>query len=512
MKLSSAILAHKLKSNFNFQCKKNLSNRLDLEQVLFYCDGDELLSHRIYICTEEHKLANTMELPEDSLFMCIGSSCGSFISKSSIVFEFVKETNAFLLFNTIQRVFDFYNQWEEKLEELSKEGNVQEMLDISFRIFRNPLILSSSDYFIIAYSSIIDSKSELSGLVDPDAIFEYNKEYRDDVENHNYKKKVGAFCTSGYITGSKSLCVNLFDQDKYAYRLTMVEELVRFAPFEGAVLERLAEFVQIALSKQLYVQADMGYRLDRILSEILANGNAEEEVMNSWFGEFGWRPEHKYFCITLKLAALDLEDMTVRFICSHIEKLLPNACAFPYGNYITIFVNLNRFGGDIEDAISNIVYFLRDSFLKAGISNVFHGFDSLIHYYRQSVIALEVGNQKSPFKWIHRFDDIALDYLLDQCRGELPEHLVCSRKIMGLKEYDEQHNTDYYNTLHVYVKNHLNAVQTAKLLFIHRSTFLYRMEKIKELLRLNLDDYDTLLYVMITFKIMESENKTKADD
>ena len=116
-----------------------------------------------------------------------------------------------------------------------------------------------------------------------------------------------------------------------------------------------------------------------------------------------------------------------------------------------------------------------------------------------------MGNQKSPFKWTHRFDDIALEYLLEQCRGELPEQLVCSRKILELREYDRQHNTDYYHTLHVYVRNHLNAVQAARLLFIHRSTFLYRMEKIREILHMDFNDYDTLLYVMITFKIMEKE-------
>ena len=48
-------------------------------------------------------------------------------------------------------------------------------------------------------------------------------------------------------------------------------------------------------------------------------------------------------------------------------------------------------------------------------------------------------------------------------------------------------------------------MQTAKQLYIHRSTFLYRMEKIKELIRMDLDDYDTLLYVMITFRMMELE-------
>ena len=253
------------------------------------------------------------------------------------------------------------------------------------------------------------------------------------------------------------------------------------------------------------LQTDMGYRLDRILSDILLNPDQDGEVIRQWFSEFGWLPQHRYFCINLKVAALDLENMTVRFICSHIENMLGHSCAFQYENNIAIFVNLTRFGGSSEDAMEKIVYFLRDSFLKAGLSNEFVGFETLYHHYRQAAVALEVGSRRAPFRWIHRFDEIALDYLLEESRGELPPELVCSRKILKLRSFDEQHNTDYYNTLKLYVKNHLNAVQTAKQLYIHRSTFLYRMEKIKELIRMDLDDYDTLLYVMITFRMMELE-------
>ena len=287
--------------------------------------------------------------------------------------------------------------------------------------------------------------------------------------------------------------------------MTMPESLSRFEAYDGALLEHLTDYIKMALSKQLTLQTDMGYRLDRILSDILLNPEQDRAVTEQWFSEFGWLPEHRYFCINLKVAALDLENLTVRFICSHIENMLGHSCAFQYENNITIFVNLTRFGGGIEDAMDKIVYFLRDSFLKAGISNAFTGFAGIHCYYRQAAVALEVGNRRAPFRWIHRFDEIALDYLLEQSRGELPGELVCSRKILELLHFDKIHHTDYYHTLKLYVRNHLNAVQTAKQLYIHRSTFLYRMEKIKELIDLNLDDYDTLLYVMITFRMMELE-------
>ena len=506
MKLSTAILAHKLKSKFTLQNKKALSDDLHLERVLFYTDGDEMQNHKIYICTQDQVTEQDLIVPEEAVLFCIGKIRTRNTGKNGQVFQLIDDTSPYLLFNEIQRLFDYYDQWDERLYELAnQEGSLQEMLDESFHIFHNPIIINSADYFVIAYSSVIDTRTELSNLVDPDAIFEYSSEYRDTKQQKSFMKKKNAYFFPDYITGGRSLCVNIFEHDHYAYRVTMVENLSRFEPYDGALLEHLTGYLKLALSKQLTLQADMGYRLDRVLSDILLNPDQDPSVTEQLFSEFGWLPDHRYFCITLKVAALDLENMTVRFVCNHIENMLGNSCAFQYENNITIFVNLTRFGGGIEDAMDKIVYFLRDSFLKAGLSNEFTGFSYIRQYYRQAVIALEVGNRRAPFQWIHRFDNIALSYLLEQSRGELPASLVCCRKIMELKAFDESHHTDYYNTLKLYVKNHLNAVQTARLLYIHRSTFLYRMEKIKEIISLDLDDYDTLLYVMMTFRIMELE-------
>lgn len=43
-------------------------------------------------------------------------------------------------------------------------------------------------------------------------------------------------------------------------------------------------------------------------------------------------------------------------------------------------------------------------------------------------------------------------------------------------------------TLRVYLEQHLSATQAARELFIHRSTFLYRLDRIKEILQSELDD------------------------
>lgn len=510
MKLSTAILADKLKSKFGLQNKKALSNELHLEQVLFYDDGDEMQPDKIYIYTQKPGTAEMLVVPERTVLFCIGKVPTRNTENDGQVFQLIDEPSPFLLLNEIQRIFDYYDRWEKQIRELSRKADsIQELLDESFRLFLNPIIVSSADYFVIGYSSVIDTREELASLVDLDSVIQSSDEYQNGKRIQNQRKKRGAYYLPEYITGARTLRVNLFENDQFTYQVMMVESLSRFKTYDGALLEYLSVYIQRALARLIDSQIEIGQRLDRILSDILSNPGRDNKSAEKWFSEFGWQAEHHYFCISLKVNALDWANMTVRFICKHMESMLEKgaSCAFQYENNIAIFVNLTRMGKEVEEILERIVSFLKDTFLKAGVSNEFVGFEELDAYYRQAATALEVGCRRKPYRWIYRFDEMALDYVLEQASRELPVRLVCSERILRLQNYDRKHHTDYYHTLKTYVENQMNAVQTAKKLFIHRSTFLYRMEKIEELVQLDLNDYDTLLYVMMTFRILEQQEE-----
>ena len=106
------------------------------------------------------------------------------------------------------------------------------------------------------------------------------------------------------------------------------------------------------------------------------------------------------------------------------------------------------------------------------------------------------------YRWVHRFEDISLYYLMECCSRELPTHMVCSQKLLLLKSYDIRHHSEYCETLKVYLETHLNAVQASRRLFIHRSTFLYRLDRIKELINIDFEDEDMLFYLMMSFRMM----------
>jgi PucR family transcriptional regulator, purine catabolism regulatory protein len=74
-------------------------------------------------------------------------------------------------------------------------------------------------------------------------------------------------------------------------------------------------------------------------------------------------------------------------------------------------------------------------------------------------------------------------------------------------EHDRMHGTSYIVTLENFFSNNLNISETAKAMFLHRNTLIYRIDKIKEILNSDLKNSEELLQLQLALKIFRLLNK-----
>ena len=219
----------------------------------------------------------------------------------------------------------------------------------------------------------------------------------------------------------------------------------------------------------------------------------------------GWSSSNYYFCFILEITDLDQKNLTALSITTYLENLLPHSCSLVHRSFIVTFVNLTLGELTIDDITQKLFYFVHDSYLQTGYSRSMLGHMNLRRQYVQAKIALELGKNYAPTQWIHPFNDVSFPFILRECTRRLPSYMICHENLLQLKYVDENHHTEYLKTLKLYLDHHMNAVQTAKALYIHRSTFLYRLEKIKQILKSDLSDTEELLYLMLSFRLIEME-------
>lgn len=129
-----------------------------------------------------------------------------------------------------------------------------------------------------------------------------------------------------------------------------------------------------------------------------------------------------------------------------------------------------------------------------GIGTTAGTLKELASSYKEAQIALEVGKVFDTEKSIISYENLGIGRLIYQLPTTLCE--------MFLREVFKKGSLDSLDretliTIQAFFENNLNVSETARKLFVHRNTLVYRLEKIRKLTGLDLREFDHA----ITFKV-----------
>ena len=151
---------------------------------------------------------------------------------------------------------------------------------------------------------------------------------------------------------------------------------------------------------------------------------------------------------------------------------------------------LNKIASSIEEALRAG----GEPTVVVGIGTVATHLRDLAKSYKEAQIAIEVGKVFDTEKYVINDENLGIGRLIYQLPTTLCE--------MFLQEVFKKNPIDALDketlfTIHKFFENNLNVSETARKLFVHRNTLVYRLEKIKKLTGLDLREFDDA----ITFKV-----------
>ena len=129
-----------------------------------------------------------------------------------------------------------------------------------------------------------------------------------------------------------------------------------------------------------------------------------------------------------------------------------------------------------------------------GVGTIVTHIRELARAYKEAQVAIDVGKVLDTEKTIITYENLGIGRLIYQ----LPT-VMCG---MFLQEVFKKNPIDALDqetlfTINKFFENNLNVSETARKLFVHRNTLVYRLEKIKKLTGLDLREFDDA----ITFKV-----------
>jgi purine catabolism regulator len=139
--------------------------------------------------------------------------------------------------------------------------------------------------------------------------------------------------------------------------------------------------------------------------------------------------------------------------------------------------------------------------LKMGIGRPYQNIRKINRSFQEAREALKVCRLSPALSLLH-FEDLGFYKILSEKNKKELEQFV-EDLLQPVFEYDRLKNGDLVNTLETYYRVNRNLKLTAKKMFIHYNTILYRVKKIEELTGISLDNPENALNLEIAVNILK---------
>ena len=401
------------------------------------------------------------------------------------------------VFNDVLDAFEFYDEWSGDAYDLIARGcSARELLSFGTQLLRRALILADATFYmreicdpegIVRRASGTWNAEEnrvlpLEALLGISALAQIRipdlPTYRVDPPG----VEPGAAVT------------NLFLDGVHQGWLITVSEAGAYGQGD---LDLQDAFCEVLAAWMEHNRAhDERMEKSGIFLELLENGAQAGAHIEERLKAFGWYPsdQKQIYVIEQRDSSMDPTHAMERYL----ERVNEYAFVIHYDGRILYIIN--RQITPAEPFEETLRQTLRRCGCAAAKSPVFTELGRVRDSYQLSLLAL-------------RFAAPAMGEICSMDDGLLPYigHLLKQHSALDLRHpalavleaYDRAHGSGLTETLYTFLKRNCGYVDTAEALFIHRSTLLYRLQRIQELTGLDLADYPTRLHVQLSFLIPE---------
>ena len=144
-----------------------------------------------------------------------------------------------------------------------------------------------------------------------------------------------------------------------------------------------------------------------------------------------------------------------------------------------------------------------------GISTVAGHLRELADAYKEAQVAIEVGKVFENEKPVIHYDNLGIGRIIYQLPTTLCEMFLSEAfKKNPIEALDE----DTLDTINRFFENNLNVSETARKLYVHRNTLVYRLEKVKKITGLDLREFEDAILFKVAVMVkqyLDSQNTAK---
>ena len=503
MLLSAEIVFENLPASWKARLLGNPSHELRLRRPeLYETTMREFRDDHLYVVREE-RLPQRVRINPQAVIVCMGPGRRTrYFAQRCCVIQ-IPDADFYAAFNAIQRIFDRFDAWEQDLEkDIEEDASIDAMLERSAELFGNPMTVIDAQFSFLGQwqREGASDQAALAGLdastiLNPDAFASY-------ISERDLSMDVAEPFVLDLL-GTRTLNANLIDSGEYQGCLTIYCENRDFRASDTQIAGFFAGMLVRAIRRRATLPGANGTSLRRILMDLVDEIPLDglERAMLEARNE-----DQAYVCIRIRLDHR-LSQLPIGYVCTMVESTFSHSIAFEHHRTsVVAFVDVDslrdesgHYRAELRRRLKPFVTSLQ---AKAAISDLITSLSRARLYFLQASTTLENGSLLDPDQGIYEFQDYALSGMVINALGDMPVDMLCSEGLRRLIGHDESSQTSYVETLRALLDNNMSVTKAARALYVHRSTLIERLSRIRRELDEDLDDPDVRLRIQIVLKAL----------
>ena len=506
MKLTADIINDCLTSRWKTALTGPRSMTLAVGRPELY-EGSEnaFLANHLYLL-HASRMPRRAPAQRGAVIVCIGDTprAARYRERCSVI-TLPEDTDFYAAFNTMQAEFDRFDAWEDDLEEIIESGGgISQMLDRSEEVFENPLYAIDADFRILGASKLARIQSDETAFQSEDGKSLRLGAFDQFLELHDLSLDEREPLVLDLLDQT-TLNFNLHEGDVYQGCLTVHYTRRRYRPSDKPLIRFLGGRLRRALRELSTSESDSRRSLHQALQALV-----EERPLDAVEHDIvaAASQGRRFACLRLKVPSR-FEQLPIGYVRNMVESTFKRSIVFEYHrNSVVAFIDITELGEDyLERIASGIGVFTSSMGMKAGVSDAFDDLMLCRSLFLQANIALDMGAMFAPTESLFAFQDYALREMVMNAIGDIPLDLRFPEGLRRLIAHDEDAAASYIDTLRIYLEQNCSVSKAATLMYVHRSTLMERLQRIRRELGLNLDDPDEQLRLRLLLKALEMHDK-----
>lgn len=238
----------------------------------------------------------------------------------------------------------------------------------------------------------------------------------------------------------------------------------------------------------------------------------QEEVYTIALSQHGFEADWKYACGAIRLNNT-YEDMKLRqesivvSIQSFIDHSYKNCVVFMQGDlFLFVIANYTErqlldFFLDIKNHMAHLL--VGKEYLTIGVGRLTQSVRCLYKSYRQALEIERLQGNKKISDSMFFYSDLGIYRLIMGVEDHEIIDDYYNNTLKKLVEYDEKNHSDLTKVLRSYLENNGSVKETAEELYVHRNTVNYKINKINELLDIDLSRLETRMQFIVAFMVKD---------